>query len=591
MTRAALLLALLAGCIDVPPAQHGQCSTAADCAAGEACEESVCWGNPPTGMFAATLGPPSDRSDLVSTEVGMLAIPTDGWFGDLAMPAPATLSGRVEVFCPGSTTCDSTTSVGATISITRRPLFAGGPGFRGSFAAKDGLARGTDTFSATLPRSQVGDPDYVITVVPNGLHDEMPPSSGVSPAMIAPPRRLSMPVPDNSSIVLSLGGATARTVTGVLMSGDGAQPLAGYRVVALGRWEAGAPLTEVSTVDFVRTGQGGQFSLTLSDDLSGSVVIEARPYLALAPTLYLAASIDGPAHTLAQLQNLGGPKTLDIPIVGFAGDGSMQPVSGAAVTVTGSYEPGPPLYGTRAVLSVSATTGDDGIAHVTVLDDGTLNPGYKLSVAPPAGSTFGVVYATPLDIHDAHPMVQLPNRFALRGVVVDTSGAPISNVSVTAHASLRFTWGLDDAAQQFLTNIAAATAVTPGDGTFVVFVDPYLSTVWAGYDLALEPPMGSSAPSWLVPDIELETPAVAMQTSLSLDAVTVPNAANIHGRIVDSSGDPVSGAELRIFAISPDPGLCAQVANPPASCAIPAQLLGHGPSDDSGTARLLLPRP
>ena len=54
---------LLAGCLEVP---HGagdrSATTTRDCNAahGEVCDEGVCWGNPPTGLFAATLSPPSD---------------------------------------------------------------------------------------------------------------------------------------------------------------------------------------------------------------------------------------------------------------------------------------------------------------------------------------------------------------------------------------------------------------------------------------------------------------------------------------------------------------------------------------------------
>jgi hypothetical protein len=242
------------------------------------------------------------------------------------------------------------------------------------------------------------------------------------------------------------------------------------------------------------------------------------------------------------------------------------------------------------VLSTEAITADDGIANVTLLDDPRFD-NYTLSVVPPASSTFGMVYAQPLDIHASDLTVQLDTRFALRGVVVDTTGTPISNVSVTARPSLRFTWSVDDPGQQFLAEIPAATAVTPDDGSFIVWVDPILNNAWASYDLTCEPPMGSPAPSWTRPEIDIETPAAVGLKSLSLDNLVIPDAAHIHGRIADSSGDSVLGGELRIFQVTTDLQLCGEVAHPPASCTIPALLVGHGTSDDGGVARLSLPRP
>jgi hypothetical protein len=582
----ALLLLASAGCLEVPPPPHGMCNSSADCATGEVCEESVCWGNPPALEFAATLGPPSDRTDLVSTEIPQLAIPADGWVGDLVVHSPATLSGRVEAYCPSP--CDATNSVGATITISRRALFAGGPGFRNVFSSKDGVARGTDSFAATLPRTQDGDPDYVVTVVPDGRGDQ--PQNGTSPAMVVPPLRTTLPIADNTSMVFTLGSATSKTVTGTLT--DGSHPLSQYRVVALGRWDASSPLTEVSTVDYVGAGRNGVFSLTLADGIVGTVAIVAKPYAGpFSPTLYLGNVVPGTDRQVFQIANLPPPSDVPVTVYGYAGDGSMKPVSGARVIVSATYDPLVTTNNTRATVAVEAITDPNGLATLTLLDDQRFNAGYTLSVVPPASSTFGVVYAEPLDIHAAPQVVQLPNRFALRGVVVDTTGTPISNVSVTARPSLRFTWSLDDTGQQFLAEIPAATAVTPDDGSFIVWVDPFLADSWASFDLTCEPPMGSPAPSWTRPEIDIETPAAGGQKSLSLDNVTIPDASHIHGRIADSSGENVLGGEVRIFQVITDLTLCGEVAHPPDSCAIPAQLMGHGTSDDAGIARLSLPRP
>src|SRR5262249_2644908 len=132
--------------------------------------------------------------------------------------------------------------------------------------------------------------------------------------------------------------------------------------------------------------------------------------------------------------------------------------------------------------------------------------------------------------------------------------------------------------------------ITLGDGGFYVYVDPLIAGAWGYYDLEFEPPMTSGAPLWTVSDLAI--PRSLMVTSVELDKVTIPDAAWIHGRITDSGGMPVGGGELRVFVPPPpNPSLCTQVAHAPDDCAIPAQLVGHGTSDDTGTVRLTLARP
>jgi hypothetical protein len=113
--------------------------------------------------------------------------------------------------------------------------------------------------------------------------------------------------------------------------------------------------------------------------------------------------------------------------------------------------------------------------------------------------------------------------------------------------------------------------------------------VWGAYDLTLEPPLGSPAPNWTRTDIQI--PRIPNQTALAIDQVMIPDAAHVHGQLTDSSGADVSGGELRVFQIQTDLTPCDQAANPPATCAIPAVLMGHATSDALGIVRLALPRP
>jgi hypothetical protein len=602
-----LLCLLVASCLTVPPPPPGTCKQTSDCPQGEQCQESVCWGDPPTGQFAATLGPPSDRSDLVPVELPTLAIPQNGQFGSLAFMTPATITGRVELACPsGGSNCD-TSSVGATMTIERTSLFVGGPGFTTAVSAKDGVARGTNSFATTVPPASTNGPTYTITVLPDrGSDDPQPPSTGTTPAMIAPPVRLTgSDVPDLTTLMAGsdvdltiLLGRQGLTVSGLLEnSAVPAQPLSGYRVVALGRWDAASPLTEVSTVAYVEDADQGAFSLTIGDNVFGTVEIEATPYVpgVVAPTMTLPEVTpgDGATHILAQPVGLGNPLDVPIQIIGASGNGAVGPIEGANVIVSASSTPPGMGAHSTAALSVAATTDNNGMAYVSVLDGSVFAGGYTLRVVPPAGSNLGVVFDTPVTATNQMQTVRLASRIALSGTVVDSSGAPLANVSVTAVPSLRFQWTLDSDQLQFVGEIPPATVVTPSTGEFIVWVDPLIgggaNAVWGGYDLQLQPPDASAIPQWQKQDIEI--PRVDGQTLLPLGSITIPDAANVHGTLLDELANAVSGGEVRVFQIVTDLSLCDAVPYPPTDCAIPATLLGQGTSDDQGITRLTLPRP
>lgn len=576
---------VLAGCLNVPKGPHPACTASSDCntAAGEVCEEGVCWGNPPAGPFAATLGPPSDRADIVSTEMPTLAVPPTGWLGDLALDTPVTISGRVEAFC-ALTMCEGA-SIGASILVTRPSLFPGGPGFRAVATSKPGIARGSDSFALQVPRTSPSDPPYALTIVPDG-NTSGPPPTGSAPAEQSPPMRVTLPAADNLSRTFTLGGDTSQVITGNLSDGTG-HPLVKYKVVAMGALEAGGTPTVVSSVAYTTT---GQFSLTLADGIAGNVELVASPFdpNVVAPTLHLYNVPPTTAtHTIAQPANLGNRVDVTVPVHGVGGDGAVAPVSAARVIVTGRYDP-PLNAGASAELVVEAATGDDGLAHLTLLD-GLFAASYKLRVVPPPSSSLGVIYDDAFSFDVSQKEVRLPTRLALRGRVVDTAGNPLGDVSITAHPSQRFTWSLDAKLQQFLPEIPASTTISPATGDFVVWVDPLVGGVWGYYDLQFEMPVGSPEPNWTRSDIEAPRPLT--QSTYSLGDVMIPDASNVHGRLVDGGAVPVAGGELRVFQIITNTALCSEVAHAPPVCVIPAQLLGHGTSDDQGVVRFTLPRP
>lgn len=584
--RALVLIPLLAGCLEVPSGQGQQCSIDTDCntAAGEACYEGLCYGDPPLGMYAATLSAPVSREDLIATEIPDLVLPANGDLGDLALEAPVTFSGRIEAACLGQTPC-TTDSIGAQIRITRPSRFSGGPALRLVAVSKAGVPRGTDSFSIPIPRTHPGDAPYVVTIDPEGGGDLPPTHGGKDPAQIVPPKRIVVVADGDLSHQTYTLGSSAQ-ISGVIKDGLGTY-LTKYRVVALGRWETNGATTEVSSVAY---STDGTYSIALSEDTVGPIELVARPYdpQTVAPELHVPM-VEASTQTKNILQPTGIGARVDvaIPIEALSGDGSVKPVSGAHVVVTGSTAT---VFstGARADVVVETTTQDDGVARLSLLDGDALVTSYRIRVVPPASSNAGIVYDGVVDVPEP-ASVRLPQRVAIRGSVVDVDGHPLGDVSVTARRSLRFLWSLTGDDQKFLDEIPAATAITPETGEFVIWIDPVVATIWGHYDLLFETPDSSPAPNWLIPDFEI--PRIPGQMTISLDTVTIPAAARVHARIVDANGGAVEGSDLRVFRISDNQALCDEVTNAPAECSDDAKVMGHGESDGGGTVRLTLPRP
>lgn len=581
-----VLAGALPACLDVPTAPVVECSNDTECdqAHGEICEEGTCYGNPPVGAFAAVISPPGDRSDLVPRELSSLAVQSNGWIDGLQLETPMTLAGRVEGACPPlPQACDAST-VEATVTVTRRSAFAGGPGFRTVVMSSAGA---TDaSFSVAVPPHHDGDEPYIITIMPAGRGDE-PPMMGTTPAQTVPPARIVVAGTMAESRTTQLGGVDNPVVEGTLLSSAG-NGLGYHRVVAMGRWDENEPLTEVSTVAY--TGTDGKFRLTLAANLVGNVEIVAKPYAALLePTLRLGGvpATSSSQRTLTQPAGLGLPRTITVPITGTDGNGEVNPVRGARVRVTATI--GAQLIGdTTATFSAEGTTNDAGNVELEVLDGPAIATRYRLEVVPQAAAKFGILFDQALEQYVVP--LQLPSRVAMTGVVTDAEGNPLKDVAVTARPSLRFLWSLEDIPQSFVSGIPAATTTTSEAGEYVLWVDPMILGTWGRYDLVFEPAGKTRAPAWVKPDVAI--PENLAAAAVTMTQVQLPDAAFLRGTIKAPNGEDLAEAELKVFRLADDAliSLCAEVSNEPANCPIPATLQGRGTSDDKGIVRLTLPR-
>lgn len=584
------LVAALPACLEVKEGGPIECQATADCDAGEVCEEHICWGNPPAGALAALVSPPGERrAELVSRELLALPIAGDGWLDDVHLEEAVSYKGRIETQCEPPLACDSRT-LGATIIVTRRSAFKGGPGFRDVVKVEPGH----DVFELAVAPTKPGEPKYIVTVVPDG-RDTPGSGSGESIAQILPPMRTELAVMGSSSgNILPLGGLDLPRVTGAITGGTG-DALANYRVAALGRWDLREPATEVSTVDF--TNSTGIFELTLARGLVGTVEIVAKPLGTLArPELHLGsvpADRDGSNKVL--VLPLGVPsteRTVEIVLDHQEASGEITRVAGARVMVTATSSTTMPA---SARFGAEGTTDGNGSVRVKLPNLSAFAGQWKLSVIPPASSPAAAMFERSFD-PGTLTVQRLGTRLSLVGVVAGADEKVLKDVVVTARPSMRFLWSLEAGPQAFLGAIPAATATTNDKGEFVVFVDHSFDnvlpgqagTVWGHYDLTFEPASKVFAPTWTREDIEL--PRDADVGSLPVGIMQLPDSAHVRGIVFDGAGARLEGAEVKLFRVQTDLSLCSETRNEPADCPIPALLMGRGAADDEGIVRLTLPR-
>lgn len=586
MKRVVVLSIATAGCLAVPASQRKQCSDDFDCEAalGEICDDGVCWGGPPTGSFGLIVAPPAQRTDLTSVERAIDVLPRDGQLGNLAFARPVTIRGRVEAFCVAPTLCRGD-SIAATVTISRAPLFRGGPGFKTVVAAKAGALPGENSFTATVPPTHDGEPPYAVTIVPDGSDNGvMPLAMGtVSAAEQAPPQRFTVVAPSDVDLGKIVLGAAGSSVLSGSLTDATARALINYRVVALGRLEPNGTTTEVSTVDYTTT---GAFEVVVADGAVGPLTLQAQPFDSAQPTLYLyGLETNSSSHSLVEPPNLGSKVQIALAVEGLGADGEVKRVSGARVTVAGTYAP-QLGGGFQAVVAGEATTGSDGAAPLTLLGGTTFADSYKLRVVPPANSELGVVYDETFRLDRTTP-VRLPRRIAMRGRVIDGDGHPVGKISVTARPSQRFLWSLDSAASDFAAHVPAASTVTTNAGDFVLWVDPYLAGAWARYDLEFEAQKSVDIASWVRADVEIPR---LQQTTVSVGDVPVPGSAFLRATLVDLSNQPVAGGEIEIYQVVTDTSLCGLVLFPPADCTASARRLAAAVSDSNAVVEFALPR-
>ncbi len=570
-------LELGAGPEQAPP----QCEVTSDCevAAGEVCEEGVCWGDPPEAQLAAIVTPPADRYDLAPTELASISIRDNGWMNDLLLEPPASLRGRVEIACGQ---CPGGLAIGATIQVRRASSIPGGPEYLASTVAT--AAASDVSFALAVPALGPDDPPYVLTIVPSD--DVAVTPGGLTAAQLVPPLRLVLGPDDlDDDLIEVLEAKDLRPISGRVVDAIGLG-IAGMRVSALGRFDPLRPLERVSTIAV--TSADGYFDLVLGKDALDVIdIVAVPPAGTLMPTL-IAHDRGAFESTLAALTmpSFPTPTRITVPVSASDPSGGSVPVIGARVQLqTVLLDPINPNANVDAVFTVDTYTDALGNIEADVIPGAQVaSRSYAVQVTPPANTPAASSWDSTISVGSGGGVVgsiHLAARTTITGVILDHTGWPVEGMTVAAKPSLAFSWSLDEASQRLLAELPAPSALTQPDGSFVMFVDPQIAQAPATYDLVCSPAALSLAPRWTIGAVD------GSQGATDVGAVFLPEPANVRGQVMDPDGVVLPGATVRIFALG-HLTLCAG-AEAPADCVPPAVFLGTGQSDAEGIVRLVLP--
>jgi hypothetical protein len=600
--------AFIAACIDTSadegPVPPRLCEVDADCdrAAGEVCDQGICWGGPPAGVqFAALLVPPAERDDLVPTEIPLLSLGTAGEAAELGFAPTVVLSGRVVI--AGA----QAPSVAAQIRINRASAIKGGPAYTRTLVAQPGLGPGEIAFAVSLPRLADGEPGYDVRVLPDDgtLAD---PLGERAPADLAPPLKLGFAgVSDLQGVELVLGEPQQlKRVDGQVVDAA-ARGMAGMRVTALGRFTAEGPLERASSR--ATTDDGGWFTLWVPRD----VVDDRYELVVRPPTGVVAPTLR--QHNL-ELPDPDGDEPLDLgvvvmpsfpasarytlPVRAAAPAGGLGPVEGAEVRVSTTLLTGDGVAsgGLTAEYSTSGVTDASGSVSLELIPGGTRLREYQVSVQPLASSSAAAIYGAPLAVGlpgvDGGVLspVSLGFRVPVTGRVVSHAGVPVAGAAIAAAPYLAYRWGLDLERQAVLDDLHFPTATTDDNGRFAFWLDRTLLGQAAAYDIQIVPPPASLAPRWSVRGITLSAER-GNEVGVDLGPLELPEAAFARARAVDAQGVPVSSAELKVYEIASDTSVCegATLPDPDAECYPPPLLRQVTQTDPQGRAVLVLPDP
>ncbi len=590
---AALLAVALAACIDAPaPGAPPACASVADCngAAGEVCEEGVCWGDPPAGAYSAILSP--DSGDLAArTELATLGFSANGWMTEdldgasrLTLASTVRVRGAITAPCPAELLdCDITFTVPATVRFSRTSAI---DDRRVVFEA---TTAGTD-YQVTLPRP-TGLVTYQVTIAPS----DVPLGAGrPSPAELIAPRRFDVVLDPASGDDVRLNlvladAANQRLITGTLVRPPPAT-VVGWRVQA----EAPSAMTNDESWGFERVSNlgrvdaAGGYRLWVPTDRGPLDLVVSPPATNGTPEVP-APGLRRRGLVLDQLLTLppltlpprGAVTAVSVTVTGTSGGGAVEAVDGARVVARMDQELAPDLFLVHRVIAATSEGGVAALALWAPAGGMVRMHTYAIDVLPGSGSEQASHFGWPLELSaDPAPTVAIPldRRDSIRGSVVDEHGVGVAGASVTATLSLGIRCDLSGPERTLVRALPSLSATTAPDGGFVLWVDPTLGARGLRYDVRVEPPP-DSAPAWTYDDVAPGGDVHPWQ---------LPEAAHVRGLVVLADGRPAGNTLVQLYERVEAPAACMTPsgANPLSA----AEIRAVGRADADGLVRLVLPR-
>ena len=591
MTRAALaglLVATLAACIGEPrPPGASECKVTADCnvGAGEVCDEGVCWGDPPAGVFAATLGPPAAAEEIAgTTELAELALQADGWFGDartgaLTLAPSLKVIGRIKAPCPGQlASCSGFLGFGGSVRWSRASTLPGGDRVTVPVTAT------ADGYQLYLPRP-TAPTTYTVSVVPSTepLGPGLP-----APAQFFAPQRFTVTInPTDPEVGVErdflFGSAATRTLAGRIARASGT--LAGWRVHAEAS-DADSLGTYQLASNIAVTSSTGEFSLTLPEGVSiADVVVEppappSRNDIA-PPSLRVRDHVVTSALPVLEIPAVDRLVSVPVTVTGKSGSGDQVGVAAAAVRARLDQQLPSGLF---LRYETTATTSPDGVASLQVFLGSAAQPlRYEVDVLPGPQAELATRYGVELVLRDTVPTpppVELSRRVAVVGTLRDEAGFPLAATTVSASVSGASLCALSSTELRAARALAPAQDTSNARGEFKLWVDPDLAGTELRYDLVVEPSVGTWAPRWTFPDRTIED-------GDTFD-LWLPPAAHVRGRVEAPGGLPVPDTVVSVYQVAPESPPCQQAAGGTYMGGL--ELRAIGVSDEDGVVRVILPR-
>jgi hypothetical protein len=605
----ALALVGAAGCLAVTGGDEPvpMCQSSDDCdhAAGEVCDEGVCWGDPPAdAVFSAVLVPPEGRDDLVATEVPELAITQTGEVDGLIFADSIEVWGRVVL----ATRIEE--SIAAHIQIRRPSRIPGGPAYARTVIAQSSNLPGEIAFWVRLPALAPDDEPYLCTIVPDdGTLGGITPL-GI-PAELAPPARFTIDGQGDLEVEWRLGDPLhSKLATGRVVSAVG-QGVSGMRVFAMADSPSG-PLDRASSV--ATTDDSGAFAIWLPTEEDEVFDIIARPAAGtFAPTLRKRGVLipdpgPGPGEFLpVDLGDLVMPTyptavRYVLPVQGHDTAGGVSPVAGVEVRLTTILVDEASVEvegGVTAKYTATGWTDEAGLVALDLIPGGTGNRDYVATAQPLPSSWNGALWQEPVWVgppspdgtgQSVLPPLMLSGRVAASGTLTTVDGTPVAGASISAAASPAFQWPLELDLQAELEQFRYPTATTDDYGRFLIWLDPMLVGEAVRYDLDLVPAAGTNAPRWSIDNIDLGDVELGNERALDLGDVILPAAAYARGPALTADGEAIADAEIKIYQVNPDSMICEGAQRPYADeCHAPAWLRGVTRSGMDGQVVVILP--